>query len=94
MQASEVEQVGLSPKEKAEKRIGQKEVILEMLTRAGDAGVDSEMLNRVAFRYSAIIFRLRADGWLVDTLPRKGTELARFVLRGRASGPEQMGFQL
>lgn len=86
MDMGQVEQTGLDPKAKAEKRIGQKEQILAMLERAGDAGVDSETLNRVAFRYSALIFRLRADGFVIDTLPRKNTELARFVLRGKSAG--------
>jgi len=89
MQASGVEQVGLSPNDKAEKRASQKEIILAMLQGAGDAGLDSEILNRVAFRYSAIIFRLRADGFVIETLPRKNTELARFVLRGKSAGVVQ-----
>jgi len=82
MQASEVEQVGLSPKDKAEKRIGQAEIILAMLKAAGSNGLNSEELNRVAFRYAAVLFRLRAAGHQIDTVGRRGTELCRYIYRG------------
>ncbi len=84
MQAvAERSQIGLTPKAKAEKREGQKEKILAMLTEAGVYGLTSEALNKVAFRYAAVIHKLRKDGWVISTDGRKATELVRYTLRGR-----------
>ena len=82
MDMGQVEQTGLDPKAKAEKRIGQAEIILAMLQGAGANGVTSEEMNRVAFRYADCIFRLRKGGHLIETVGRRGTELCRYVYKG------------
>ena len=82
--------VGLTPQAKAEKRAGQKEAILAMLQGAGVWGCTSEALNKVAFRYAAVIHKLRKDGWLISTEGRQGTELCRYALRGRVGQDEQI----
>jgi hypothetical protein len=63
------------------KRETQKAKILGMLQKAGALGCTSEELNRVAFRYASVIFRLRRLGHEIETVERNGTELARFILR-------------
>jgi hypothetical protein len=83
MEIEAMEVPGLSPKVKAEKRLSQEDRILNLLLDRGKLGAGSEELNKIAFRYSAIIFNLRhRGGWVIETLPRTGTELARFVLKG------------
>jgi hypothetical protein len=52
-----------------------------MLQAAGPRGCTSEELNRVAFRYASVIYRLRhLDGHQIETIGRQETELARYVL--------------
>lgn len=82
--------VGLTPEAKAAKRAGQKEEILLMLMRAGHHGCTSEQLNKVAFRYASSIHRLRQDGYLIETVGRSGTELARYILKGNLKPGEQI----
>ena len=45
---------------------GQYEQILKLL-KANPKGVYNYELNRIAFRYSAIIHRMRGDGWDIQT---------------------------
>lgn len=75
--------LGIDAKEKADKRINHKDLILTALLNAGEAGCTSEELNKICFRYSGRIFDLRKDGWEIKTLARTGTELARFVCKGK-----------
>src|ERR1043165_9350919 len=63
----------------------QKQLILEMLTRAGHVGVKTnEFLGRfgVGSRYSARIHELRKEGWIIESTPIR-TGQALFVLKGR-----------
>lgn len=61
-----------------------------MLQAAGGVGCTSEMLNKVAFRYSAIIHTLRhKHGYIIETFGRRGTDLVRFILKGQLKEGEQ-----
>jgi hypothetical protein len=87
----ELPPVGLTPTAKAAKRISQRETILAMLLAAGERGCTSEELNPVAFRYGAVIFDLRhKEGYIIETLGRRGTELVRYVLKGQVKAGEQV----
>lgn len=79
----EPSRLGVTPEQKAESRINQKDRVLTALLNAGEGGCTSEELNRICFRYSGRIFDLRHDGWMIETLARRGTELARFVCKGK-----------
>jgi len=81
---------GLTPEQKQRKRKTQRETILAMLQTANGKGVTAEELNKVAFRYSAIIYKLRHEnGYMIDTVPRHGTECAKYVYQGH-SDPGQI----
>lgn len=60
-------------------RLSQKARILSVLRAAGLYGVRSYDLINIAYRYSARIYQLRADGHRVLTL-RTGKNEFRFVL--------------
>lgn len=88
---AEFPRVGLAPEVAAAKHNGQRERILEMLKAAGEAGCTSEQLNRVAFRYASVIHRLRQqDGHVIETQGRQGTELARYIYKGKLEGSGQI----
>lgn len=58
----------------------QKERIFELLRRRGKQGATNRELNNIAFRYGAVIFDLRKDGYDIQTVQiRKG--FFKFILR-------------
>ena len=87
----EPSRIGLPPEAAEAKHNGQKERILKMLQAAGARGCTSEELNRVAFRYASSLHRLRRDGWQIETVGRKDTELARYIYKGNAFNVEDNG---
>lgn len=72
-------------------RIDNAQKALEALQAAGEEGATSEQLAKIAgLRFGARIFDLRRLGWDIETKPRSGTELARYVLHG-FTHPGQLG---
>lgn len=64
---------------------------LDALQRAGAQGVPTEQLAKIAgLRFGARIFELRQQGWEIETKPRRGTELAAYILHGKKD-PDQLG---
>lgn len=60
---------------------GQENKVLTALVGAGKTGLRSEELNKVCFRYSALIHTLRHKrGLNIVTKRRSGTKLVKFVL--------------
>lgn len=41
--------------------------IIKLLKKRGEEGVYNYELNKIAFRYGDIIFKLRKDGWNITT---------------------------
>lgn len=80
----ESSRIGITPEQKAKKRIRHKELVLAALIEAGPRGCTSEELNKICLRYGGRIFDLRKDGWTIKTHGRTGTELARYVFEGKA----------
>ena len=87
---AELAPVGLDPKAKAEKRLGQRERILALLEAAGPRGCSSEELNAVGYRYGGRLFELREQGYIIETHGRTGTELARYILKGKLAPGDQV----
>ena len=73
--------MSLDAKETAEKRLSQRERILEALRDAGEAGCTSAELNAIGFRYGGRIYELRKLGYDIRTSEIPGSQLARFVLK-------------
>ena len=69
---------GLSKKD-VTKRLTQRDRVLALLIAGGEQGVTSEELNKISFRYSAVVFDLRATGHDIQTVPRVHTGLVRYV---------------
>ena len=74
-----------------EARIENSRKALDALQRAGAHGVPTEQLAKIAgLRFGARIFELRREGWDIETKPRRGTELAAYILHGKKD-PDQLG---
>ncbi len=59
-------------------------MVERMLKDAGISGVTNGQLNRVTFRYGAVIHRLRKEGWLIDTIPiDRKNGYYRYIYKGR-----------
>lgn len=52
-------------------RISKSKQVFKALERAGKYGVDNRELNRIMFRYGAVLFRLRQEGYRIDTVQVK-----------------------
>jgi hypothetical protein len=73
-------------------REANKKKLLEALLSAGSLGLTTEAASALAgIRFGGRVHELRAEGWEIVTLPRKGTEKARYVLKGKR--PSTLAFQ-
>lgn len=67
----------------SEIRVANQRKALDALSRAGAAGVPTEELAKIAgLRFGARIFELRKEGWDIETKPRRGKEVAAYILHG------------
>ena len=73
----------LQIKERAERRLTKQEEILDLLERAGKDGVSTGQLVRIQPRFSARIYELRKNGWVIDRLEIPGSDNCRYILRGQ-----------
>lgn len=64
---------GRSSKTKAER-------VFEALKRGGKEGVTNGELNKISFRYGAIIFNLRKDGYKIHTQKIGNDGLYKFYM--------------
>lgn len=59
-----------------------KEEVLECLRIAGDEGLTNIELRQIAVRFTGIIYFLRKDGYIIETI-KEGHGVFRYVLRGK-----------
>ncbi len=53
------------------------------LRGSGKQGISNGELNKISFRYSAIIFKLRNEGCTIDTVKIGNTGLFKFYFRDK-----------
>lgn len=55
-----------------ERRKPQKQRVLELLKRRGEAGATNDELNEIGFRYGARIYELRREGYAIGKQHLRG----------------------